>query len=195
MNRKFILALGMTISIFALSACQNQAKTNETSMDAPSQEGSVSGSSEEIMVDPVSTPDALSDFHLTEDSISYEGDTLTITVDSNPTTGYDWNIQLKDRAVLDLVDSAYVQESFQGESAIKPSQEDSANSQDAQIVEEPLSGAGGYSVYTFKAHAGGHETITFTYTRSFDPQEDDPVNVLEVTVDENKNITSALITR
>jgi len=73
--------------------------------------------------------------------------TLTLTLDSNISTGYSWNenANIGDRSVLQQIDHKY------------------------QPPATPMPGAGGKEVWTFKALKAGKSTISMEYRRPFEP--------------------------
>jgi inhibitor of cysteine peptidase len=74
------------------------------------------------------------------------GDTVTITLDSNGTTGFQWNLVSEpDASVLELVASEYVE------------------------PEDGLVGEGGVEVWTFEAVATGETALELAYARPFEP--------------------------
>jgi len=74
------------------------------------------------------------------------GGRLAITLDSNPSTGYSWQLRRMKRAILQP----------QGEPEYTP-------------PAQPLPGAGGQHTFEFVAVAAGRSTITLVYKRSFEP--------------------------
>ena len=87
------------------------------------------------------------------------GTVLTVTLESNPTTGYSWT----ENATLSR--SGVVQQS--GHEYILPSQ--------------PIPGRGGQEVWTFKAVSPGTAVISMDYKRPFEPTNP-PANTFNVTV-------------
>ncbi len=76
------------------------------------------------------------------------GDEFTVTLDSNPTTGYEWQLaDTLDGSILELVGSEYTVPNDVG-----------------------LVGAGGIEVWTFKAVGSGETTVPMNYVR---PWEED----------------------
>jgi inhibitor of cysteine peptidase len=74
-------------------------------------------------------------------------ETLKIKLDSNPTTGYSWNLSNKtNTGIISLLSSDY-----------------KASSSDKEVV-----GAGGYDTITFKAVAKGNTAIILTYNKSWE---------------------------
>jgi predicted secreted protein/putative hemolysin len=92
------------------------------------------------------------------------GDTLTVELKSNPSTGYSWHVSANDETVLQQV----------GEP-----QFDLGN-------QTPVPGAGGTQTFTFKAVGKGKTTLTLLYTRPWEttvtPTPDDTWSV-NVTVE------------
>ena len=128
------------------TACSSSSETTTTSTSAAGGTTSTARSS------GTSVPGTTVPGAITDPSVPIEatvGEEFTITVASNPTTGYTWTVT--------------------GEPA------DSI----AVPVGEPTStagsmpGEGGTETFTFKASGPGTTTITLTYARSFAP-EDDP---------------------
>ena len=75
------------------------------------------------------------------------GDTLLVRLESNPSTGYAWEIQNNDEAVLRPV----------GEPQFQPSSN--------------LVGAGGTEIFGFKAISEGTSVLVMIYHRSFEDEE------------------------
>lgn len=94
-------------------------------------------------------------------SVELEG-TFGISLESNPTTGHDWNITECDYSILELVNTSY----------------ESAENQTL-----PVTGAGGSRDWTFKGLKDGETTLKLVYLRSWEG-EDSAVNeyLLHITV-------------
>jgi inhibitor of cysteine peptidase len=89
------------------------------------------------------------------------GETLMISLDSNPSTGYSWEIQETDETLLKLKgDPEFVQPPDNG---------------------TPIVGAGGTQVFRFEALKAGTTTLTLVYHR---PWEKDvaPIDTYSLTV-------------
>ncbi|HJO92099.1 MAG TPA: protease inhibitor I42 family protein [Victivallales bacterium] len=71
------------------------------------------------------------------------GETFTILLKSNPTTGYDWHVGEYDKKIIELVKSKYTPNS-------------------------KLIGAGGSKLYTFKILATGKANLKFDYKRAWE---------------------------
>jgi inhibitor of cysteine peptidase len=85
------------------------------------------------------------------------GDTLTVSIEGNPTTGYTWELSEVDQAIL--------------KSAGDPDFKSSST----------LVGAGGTYTFKFDAIAAGTTTMKLKYWRSFE-KDTPPINTFEVTV-------------
>lgn len=75
------------------------------------------------------------------------GDSLAITLDSNPSTGYSWQLSGLKRAILHQ----------QGEPEYTP-------------PAQPLPGAGGQQTFQFVAVGVGRATLKLVYKRPFEPK-------------------------
>jgi len=82
------------------------------------------------------------------------GDTVVISLESNPTTGYSWTAKY-DQTLLELVDEAFTPPG------------------------STLMGAPGTQKFTFKALTAGTAKVTFEYVR---PWEGEPADTAEYTV-------------
>jgi inhibitor of cysteine peptidase len=92
------------------------------------------------------------------------GELFIVTLDSNKTTGYSWNLSaISDTAVIQKVSDEY----------IAPEQTD-----------PPLMGQGGQEVWTFEALAAGTATISMKYIRPWEA-EAEPAETFEITVNVN----------
>ncbi|WP_459202295.1 beta-propeller domain-containing protein [Methanococcus sp. CF] len=74
------------------------------------------------------------------------GETLTITLDENPTTGYTWNYSISDDDKIELSFDEYIQDE----------------------VEDGIVGAGGVHEWTFNATESGEVELKFDYYRSWE---------------------------
>lgn len=88
-------------------------------------------------------------------------ETIKIKLESNPTTGYTWNLSKEtDTSVISLISSDYKQ-----------------SSSDKELV-----GGGGYDTITFKAAAKGNTTIILTYNKTWEegvePEETFKLNIM-----------------
>lgn len=88
------------------------------------------------------------------------GETFTIKLNENPTTGYQWSVFISDESVLSLDKDEYVADDKSGE----------------------VAGSGGVRVLTFKALEAGTATIDMVYERSWEPNPDDEKVQFNVTV-------------
>jgi inhibitor of cysteine peptidase len=88
------------------------------------------------------------------------GDQLIVTLDSNATTGYSWNLSaISDASVIVKVSDEYV----------------------APTSTPPLMGQGGQEAWTFEALAAGTANISMKYIRSWET-EAEPAETFEITV-------------
>ena len=89
------------------------------------------------------------------------GELLIVTLDSNATTGFSWNLSaISDTDVIQKVSDEYV--------APTP-------------TDPPLMGQGGQEVWTFEALAAGTATISMKYIRPWEP-EAEPAETFEIKV-------------
>lgn len=93
------------------------------------------------------------------------GQTLTLRVESNPTTGFSW-AAVQDQELFD------VQTSY------------TADPQTA-----PVSGAGGRQTFVLTPKSSGEVRVTFTYSRPWEPSELDPQFTFAFAVSEERSIT------
>ena len=78
---------------------------------------------------------------------AHQGDVILLRLEENLTTGYEWETETMAGAVLETVESTYVQE--QGK----------------------LMGRGGTRVVRFKAEASGNQEVHLKLRRSWEPPE------------------------
>jgi predicted secreted protein len=90
------------------------------------------------------------------------GDTITVALAGNPTTGYAWSADLSEEAAALL------------ESAGEPEYV-------ADAVDENIVGSGGTFTFTFTAAAKGEAEIKLIYWRSFEPTVE-PVQTFTATI-------------
>ncbi|MGE5494766.1 MAG: protease inhibitor I42 family protein [Burkholderiales bacterium] len=82
------------------------------------------------------------------------GGTFVIQLESNPTTGYEWTLNISDESIVKLENREYKQ----------------------QPHTEGVTGAGGVDVLKFKGLKAGEAEITLVYERTF--EEDSAVETL-----------------
>jgi inhibitor of cysteine peptidase len=78
------------------------------------------------------------------------GDTITVAIPGNPTTGYQWEAALSEEAAALLT--------LKGEPVYEE-----------ESTDESLVGAGGTYIFTFTAEAAGQAELELKYWRSFEP--------------------------
>ena len=100
----------------------------------------------------VSIDDFTSQNHISKELTVNAGDSFTLTLGSNPTTGFDWpdEPQISDQTVIEQASHEFV-----------PPEE----------TEPPITGASGEKVWTFKALKGGTSTISMEYSRPWEGGE------------------------
>ena len=88
------------------------------------------------------------------------GDMLTVTLESNITTGYSWNenANIGDKTVMQQTDHKY------------------------QPPATAIPGAGGKEVWTFKALEAGKSTLSLEYRRPFEPNTTAPAKTFTLTL-------------
>lgn len=79
------------------------------------------------------------------------GETFTVKLDENPTTGYQWSYAVSDENVVALSKDEYAADRTAGD----------------------IEGAGGQRVLTFKALSKGTAAIDMVYERSWEKNEND----------------------
>jgi len=89
------------------------------------------------------------------------GETLLISIDGNPTTGYTWEVDSVDETILQL--------------AGEPDYSTSSESKPG------MTGVGGTYKFTFNAVSTGTATLKLKYWRTFEP-ENPPVETFEVEI-------------
>jgi inhibitor of cysteine peptidase len=84
-----------------------------------------------------------------------------VTLDSNPSTGYEWQVRSMNEAIVRLVSDEYIPR------------------------ESGLVGAGGKQVLTFEASGEGKTTIALEYVRPWEPERPASVYFVNVIVSAN----------
>ncbi len=90
-----------------------------------------------------------------------QGQILVVTLESNPTTGYRWEVAETQESILEQM----------GEAEFKPS----------QTGEPPVPGAGGWEIFRFKAISAGQMTLQLVYRRSWE-EGVEPINTFSLQV-------------
>ena len=90
------------------------------------------------------------------------GDTITVVIPGNPTTGYEWKSDLSEEAAALL--------ELTGEPVYE-----------ADAVAENVVGSGGKYTFTFTGAAAGEAELTLVYWRSFEPDVE-PIDTFTATI-------------
>lgn len=88
------------------------------------------------------------------------GDTFTIALEENPSTGYEWAADISDKNIVSLESEVY----------------------EPKSVDPGIVGAGGVKALTFKGLEKGGAVITLVYERSFEKDSAIETLVYNVTV-------------
>jgi len=138
MKSRLTLGSAMVLTLLALTACSAVIQANDQT------EQTDIGVVEQVAIDT-----------------SYDGQEievpaghlLVITLESNPTTGFRWELSEPiDKGILALIQSEY-----------KPGERGKQN--------PPVAGAGGTEVWTFEALTAGEVTISLEYSRPWEGGE------------------------
>ncbi|MDY2656545.1 MAG: protease inhibitor I42 family protein [Candidatus Limiplasma sp.] len=108
---------------------------------------------------------------LAEESAGNTPENPAVILAANPTTGYTWAVEIADDTVVSVTDDGIAQS-------------------DTELV-----GAGGYQRFELVGKAQGYTTVTFTYARSWETEEE-PVYklVYDLSVDADLKVTVAATT-
>ncbi len=90
-----------------------------------------------------------------------QGHILVVTLESNPTTGYRWEVAEIQESILEQM----------GEAEFKPS----------QTGEPPMTGAGGWEIFRFKAIGAGQMTLQLIYHAPWE-EGVEPINTFSIEV-------------
>jgi len=103
-----------------------------------------------------------------DNPISYRGDTLKITLDENPTTGFVWSFAIEGDSVQALDDEYF-----------------------SDLNPRGYDGVGGRHVFRFKGISGGIATIQFFLSREWEDNPPFQELTIEVEIGDNGRILSA----
>lgn len=128
MKSKLVFACAMVVVLLSVIACSPTPK--QVSLE-------------------ISCDDLTNTQHISREVEVPAGGSLTITLCSNPTTGFQWSesAQISDQAVLEQVDHKFVP------------------------PEQQIPGAGGKEVWTFKALKSGTSQVSMDYSRPWEGGE------------------------
>ena len=153
MKAKLVAILVMVGLVLALAACSTAqaASTNVpkyTPKPTPSEIQKVTQQTIEATIDELSQAK-----NLTKTIEINTGDTLTLILGSNPTTGFSWQeqAQVSDKAVLEQTNHQY----------LDPAAKDG----------QPVMGASGKDSWVFKALKSGTSQVTLSYSRPWEGGE------------------------
>ena len=96
--------------------------------------------------------------------MSKQPQTATLSLDANPTTGYEWRVE-QEPEIFDI-SSEYVQDK----------------------ADEELDGVGGNEVFTLTPKKEGKAKVSFYYERSWEKDKADTSLTYQISVDGNKQI-------
>ncbi len=105
------------------------------------------------------------------ESISSKGNTVTVSLKSNPTTGFSWSCEIQDANIAQVNSESYSQDK----------------------APKGLVGVGGLQTFVLKCTGKGKTAVKFTYRRPWEGGETDTVRNAELTVDEKLHGTFAFI--
>jgi inhibitor of cysteine peptidase len=88
------------------------------------------------------------------------GDTIRLTLDANPTTGYQWGLVGLDTAVLENTDYEYVPDE----------------------AAPGVAGTGGHDIWEFTVRGTGSAVLRLEYRQPWAPPADPPADTFEMTV-------------
>jgi predicted secreted protein/N-acetylneuraminic acid mutarotase len=92
------------------------------------------------------------------------GQVLVVTLESNPSTGYSWEVVENQDSILEQI----------GEAEYKP----------VEQTDPPMVGAGGWEIFRFKATSAGQETLNLVYRRSWETDVE-PIKTFSIDVTVN----------
>lgn len=119
-------------------------------------------------------------------AVTSENDELKVDLDSNPTTGYQWNVSI-DGSGIKLVNSEYeTQDTKESDGLEDILGQPGENS--------PVMGAGGTESFEFRGTGAGEQTITFTYERSFETNGNNRQLILKTTTNNQGYIIASEMT-
>lgn len=139
MKRTLVMLIALVTIAGLSSACSSDDDASSTSNE-----------SESTTVKPLTFSDAATPIAVVP------GEPFSISLESNPSTGYQWTITEQPDPELVTVENE--------SGTVNPGDNDSG-----------AVGVPGTTTFDFKAKASGTATVTFTYARSFDP-EDSPTS-------------------
>jgi|GEM_PF-1572159 len=169
MNKTAVILMGMGICIF-MTGCQRSVPEDNTpvhSVTAQSTEVSSAESDSSEKAD-----NAVND--KSGESITQNGKTLTVVYESNPTTGYSWEISVSDPKVIKNVSDTYLEDNAAGNSA----------------TNEVICGRGGYETFVFEGTGKGTAVITFNYAQHWKGGNEGEIRTVTVETDDLGKILS-----
>ena len=89
------------------------------------------------------------------------GQILVVTLESNPTTGYQWEVVEDPNSILEQIGEAEFKSSDEGDS--------------------PIVGAGGWEIFRFKAVSAGQMNLQLVYHRTWETDVE-PINTFSIEV-------------
>lgn len=96
---------------------------------------------------------------------------ISVSLKSNPTTGYSWSYKIQEDGIVEMARQKYI----------------------ADVHKEGLAGSGGKENYIFKGVKAGETKVTFTYARPWKGGETDGSVSLLLKVDSQGNTSASYI--
>ena len=169
MNKTAVILMGMGICIF-MTGCQRFIPADNASVrsvTAQSTEVSSAESDSSEKTDNVTNDES-------GESITQNGKTLTVVYESNPTTGYSWEISVSDPKVIKSVSDTYQEDNAAGNSA----------------TNEVICGKGGYETFVFEGTGKGTAVITFNYAQHWKGGNKGEIRTVTVETDDMGKLLS-----
>lgn len=108
-------------------------------------------------------------------AMNMAGDTLTLSLKSNPTTGYSWVVSGLDKTAIDLTNQSYAQDN-------------------QSMGGEPMLGVGGTDTFQFKAKKPGQTTFTMTYKQDWKGGDEGQAYTVTALIDDQKSFAGFSMT-
>ncbi|MBP7347993.1 MAG: protease inhibitor I42 family protein [Butyrivibrio sp.] len=170
MNKTAVILMGLAMCV-VMTGCQKNESLDKFAVNSATAQSGVVASAES---DNLGDSDKAF-VNNSGESMTQNGKTLKVVYESNPTTGYSWEISISDPKVIKCVSDVYREDKNAG-----------GNS----ATDEVICGRGGYETFVFEGIGKGAAVITFNYAQQWKGGNKGESRTVKVETDDQGNIIS-----
>ena len=169
MNKTAVILMGLAMCV-VMTGCQKNESLDKFAVNSATAQSGVVASAES---DNLGDSDKAF-VNNSGESMTQNGKTLKVVYESNPTTGYSWEISVSDPKVIKSVSDTYQEDNAAGNSA----------------TNEVICGKGGYETFVFEGTGKGTAVITFNYAQHWKGENKGEIRTVTVETDDMGKLLS-----